>query len=116
MPDTVVEDKLETVGSPQDVPDQQLEQPLQNLADPLVTDSCPPLTPALNPMLDRYIEDIDIQEFCVNCLRGPEGVTLRKCTRCTLSFYCSVKCQRENWRDHKVACSLVAAHIAKGCD
>ena len=48
-------------------------------------------------------DDADVQEFCANCLRRPEGAILRRCTRCLLSHYCSVKCQRENWADHKVA-------------
>ena len=113
VPDTAVEDKLETVDSAQETPDQQLEQPLQNLADPLDTGSSPTPDPSSESELDSDMEDVDVQEFCAHCFRGLQEVTLRRRSRCMLSFYCSVKCQRENWRDHKVACSFVAAHIQR---
>ena len=113
VPDTAVEDKLETVSSAQETSDQQLEQPLQNLADPLDTGSSPTPDPSSESELDSDMENVDVQEFCAHCFRGPQEVTLQRCTRRMLSFYCSVKCQRENWRNHKVACSLVAAHIQR---
>ena len=105
-----VEDKLETVGSLQDTPDQQLEQPLQNFADPLDADFYPTLDPGSESELDSDIEDVDCKNFVQTVLED-----LWRCTRCMLSFYFSLKCQRDNWWDHKVACSIVAAHIAKEC-
>ena len=37
-----------------------------------------------------------------------------RCTHCLLSYYCSVKCQKENCKDHKLVCSLVTVQRAKG--
>ena len=59
---------------------------------------------------DEDIHDIDVQEFCANCFRRPEGLVLKRCTRCMLSLNCSVKCHRENWSERKVTCSLITAH------
>ena len=42
------------------------------------------------------------------------GIVLKRCTRRMLSFYCSVKYQREYWSEHKVACSLIVAHRKTG--
>ena len=43
--------------------------------------------------LDSDGEYIHDQEFCANCLRQSPECTLKRCTRCLLSYYCSVKCQ-----------------------
>ena len=74
MPDSAVEDKLEAVGLPKDIPGQQLEQPPQSLADPLDTDSCPTPGPSSESELESDTEDVDVQEFCANCLREPVEV------------------------------------------
>ena len=73
-----------------------------------------PGTSSESELNSEDVHDIDVQEFCANCFRRPEGIVLKRCTRCILSFYCSVKCQRENWSEHKVACSLIAAHRKTG--
>ena len=59
--------------------------------------------------LDSDGEYIHDQEFCANCLRQSPECTLKCCTRCLLSYYCSIKCQRANWQEHKLACSVVPA-------
>ena len=59
--------------------------------------------------LDFDGEYIDGQEFCAKCQRQPPACSLKRCTRCLLSYYCSVSCQKANWRDHKLACSVVSA-------
>ena len=63
---------------------------------------------------DEGVHAIDVQELCANCFRRPEGIVLKRRTRCMLPFYCSVKCQRENWSEHKVAYSLITAHRKTG--
>lgn len=50
----------------------------------------------------------ELANFCANCNCQPAGVQLKKCSRCQISQYCSVACQRENWSVHKFACSVVA--------
>lgn len=50
-----------------------------------------------------------IADFCANCNFKPEGIVLKKCSKCQLSQYCSVKCQKENWKEHKFACSIQAS-------
>nr|AET50614.1 hypothetical protein [Eimeria tenella] len=41
---------------------------------------------------------------CENC--GKEDLPLKKCSRCSKSFYCSVQCQRKDWPLHKRICSI----------
>lgn len=53
--------------------------------------------------------DLEMPDICASCNMGPPEVTLKKCTRCKLSKYCSVQCQKDNWKDHKFACSIVAS-------
>ena len=59
--------------------------------------------------LDYEGDDIDDQEFCADCMTQSPECMLKRCTRCLLPYYCSVKCQKENWPDHKLGCSIVAA-------
>ena len=59
--------------------------------------------------LDSDGEYIHDQEFCANCFSQSPECTLKRCTHCILSYYCSVKCQRANWQEHKLACSVVSA-------
>ena len=59
-------------------------------------------------------DDVDTCEFevpdiCASCNMGPPEVTLKKCSRCQLSKYCSLQCQKDNWQEHKFACSIVAS-------
>lgn len=44
---------------------------------------------------------------CDNCGYTPatSNVTLKQCSRCKLTLYCSAKCQKSNWPAHKKACS-----------
>ena len=52
--------------------------------------------------------DFEMPDICATCNMGPPEVNLRKCSKCKLSKYCSLQCQRENWKEHKFACSIVA--------
>ncbi|KAI0765926.1 hypothetical protein BD413DRAFT_573354 [Trametes elegans] len=46
---------------------------------------------------------------CASCQReetaGEDG--LKRCSRCKLTRYCSVECQRKDWARHKVACGAI---------
>ena len=57
---------------------------------------------------DDSVLDVSVFDFCANCHKKPTGVKLKRCSNCQLSQYCSIYCQRENWKEHKVACSIVA--------
>ena len=52
--------------------------------------------------------DFEMPDICAICNMKPPEVTLKKCTRCKLSKYGSVQCQRDNWKEHKFACSIVS--------
>ncbi|KAL1702043.1 hypothetical protein EV121DRAFT_210862 [Schizophyllum commune] len=43
---------------------------------------------------------------CEVCLGKPsEAVPLQRCSSCRAKFYCSSKCQRKDWKTHKMDCS-----------
>ncbi|KIJ97004.1 hypothetical protein K443DRAFT_681843 [Laccaria amethystina LaAM-08-1] len=45
------------------------------------------------------------QTCCSNCHKPKkEVIELRKCSKCKSAWYCSKKCQKENWKDHKAFC------------
>lgn len=53
----------------------------------------------------KKVADEDSTKSCANC--GIEESTVRLCSRCKLSFYCSVECQTADWRrkgGHKKYC------------
>ena len=52
--------------------------------------------------------EFEMPDICASCNMGPPEVTLRKCSQCKLSKYCSLQCQKDNWKEHKFACSIVA--------
>lgn len=45
-------------------------------------------------------------EKCRNCGKSEEvdGATLKKCTRCLAVKYCSVACQKKDWKKHRGEC------------
>ena len=50
--------------------------------------------------------------FCANCgTAGSDDIKLKKCTACDLVKYCSVKCQRDHWKQHKKECKKRAAEL-----
>ena len=53
--------------------------------------------------------NFEMPAICASCNMGPTEVTLKKCNRCKLSKYCSVQCQKDNWKEHKFACSIIAS-------
>ena len=51
---------------------------------------------------------------CSNCKRQPPaGVELKRCSRCHITKYCSVECQKKDWDFHRFACSVVAKSATK---
>ncbi len=55
-------------------------------------------------------EDTNTMMFCANCgTAGGDDTKLMKCTACYLVRYCSVKCQKDHWKQHKKACKKRAA-------
>jgi tetratricopeptide (TPR) repeat protein len=49
---------------------------------------------------------------CASCgTAGGDDIKLKKCTACHLVRYCSVKCQRGHWPQHKKACKKRAAEL-----
>ena len=108
------EEPPKTVVLPQETFDRQqddvTEQPLQELPHgQLMSTSETPVTSSDSDSELDFDGDFHDQEFCANCMRQSPDCALKRCTRCLLSYYCSVRCQRENWQDHKLACSVVSA-------
>lgn len=57
----------------------------------------------LKKIENKYIKDC-ISNCCENCrLFGKE---FKRCSRCKSVNYCSEKCQKENWKKHKLFCKL----------
>ena len=62
---------------------------------------------------DNSFEFTEINN-CSNCKRQPQkGVELKRCSRCHITKYCSVECQRKDWDFHRFACSVVAKSATK---
>lgn len=60
-----------------------------------------------NPMSDEMEKRIaQIESACLNCgtEKSVSGGNLLKCSRCFSAKYCSVECQRANWKEHKKVC------------
>ena len=56
--------------------------------------------------------DTDDIILCASCgIAGVDDVKLKKCTGCYLVRYCSIKCQRDHWPQHKKECKKRAAEL-----
>jgi hypothetical protein len=51
----------------------------------------------------RLIDKKD--EVCHNC--HEKEIKLQKCARCGCAMYCSRKCQKDHWKNHKKQCDLI---------
>ena len=58
---------------------------------------------------DSEDNDNEVDCVCSNCKHPPkEGGELKRCSRCHITRYCSVQCQKKDWDFHRFACSVVA--------
>ncbi|KAI0042512.1 hypothetical protein FA95DRAFT_561526 [Auriscalpium vulgare] len=52
---------------------------------------------------------------CENCGKSDSKSAFRRCSRCRLGHYCSVRCQEADWRVHKTRCSQWRPPPARRC-
>ncbi|KAF2006464.1 hypothetical protein P154DRAFT_217803 [Amniculicola lignicola CBS 123094] len=50
----------------------------------------------------------DAMLYCANCKNNSNGLSLRACSKCKVTRYCSRECQKNNWKSHKKLCSKQA--------
>lgn len=49
-----------------------------------------------------------VYSYCANCLE-PKFFNLKPCNKCTMTMYCSEKCETESWqRFHKYECPIIS--------
>ena len=85
-----------------------------SLEDPTSSpDSDPDLTINERAILRKFLDTVNIDSddgdddlssvhsVCSNC-------ELKRCSRCHITRYCSIQCQRKDWDFHRFACSVVA--------
>ena len=72
-------------------------------------------------LLREFLEETDVDSDdeledtgdCAYCHHKPEkGVELKKCSRCRVTHYCSVNCQKDDWAFHRFACWVVVKRAA----
>ena len=62
----------------------------------------------------QYRESLPVQKMtCAGCGKGKlETHTLKVCSACGVTRYCSDECQGSHWREHKPLCDLLARRKA----
>ena len=56
--------------------------------------------------------DFQTSLICSNCFKSSDDkIELKRCSSCHLVFYCSLECQKENWKIHKKTCQLISNKI-----
>ena len=84
-----------------------------------VSSEHPTPSPATDPDLREFLDtfdsddsDIDVSSVysvCSNCKHpAKKGEDLKRCSRCHITRYCSVQCQKKDWDFHRFACAVVA--------
>ena len=92
---------------------------LVSLEDPTSSpDYDPDLLKNERAILGKFLDTVNIDSdddlssvhsVCSNCKRPPEkGEELKRCSRCHITRYCSIQCQRKDWDFHRFACFVVA--------
>ena len=68
------------------------------------------LVRALTIDSDDSDDDVSsVYSVCSNCKHpAKKGEDLKCCSRCHITRYCSVECQRKDWDFHRFACAVVA--------
>ena len=89
----------------------------------LASSENPTPSPATDPDLREFLDtfdsddsdddsDIDVSSVysvCSNCKHpAKKGEDLKRCSRCHITRYCSVQCQKKDWDFHRFACAVVA--------
>ena len=92
----------------------------------LVSSENPTPSPAADPdllneqaILREFLDFIDsddsdddvssVYSVCSNCKHpAKKGEDLKRCSRCHITRYCSIECQRKDWDFHRFACAVVA--------
>lgn len=49
-----------------------------------------------------------LTRVCAGCLRTHPGGVRMRCCPCKEVYYCSEKCQRAHWKEHKTVCDRKA--------
>ncbi len=44
------------------------------------------------------------ERMCKNCMMTMPSTLVKTCGKCHNAYYCSKKCQKEDWKDHKMHC------------
>ena len=58
---------------------------------------------------DSDIDVSSVYSVCSNCKHpAKKGEDLKRCSRCHITRYCSVQCQKKDWDFHRFACAVVA--------
>ncbi len=53
----------------------------------------------------RKDSELELKTRCMTCdIYGQKEKKLKKCGICRRVYYCSVKCQRADWKEHKKVC------------
>ncbi|KAJ7248245.1 hypothetical protein B0H12DRAFT_1123755 [Mycena haematopus] len=82
------------------------EQVQQTSAEMARLSGVPPSTP---PRPNLPGEKFPLSSSCAVCHNETEKSrkSLKQCSKCELTRYCSVDCQRTDWSRHKVCCAAV---------
>lgn len=55
-----------------------------------------------------------VNRICNRCHNKSKPQDLLWCSRCKMTFYCSTKCQHDDWVEHKKWCCCTNAEVDKG--
>ena len=47
---------------------------------------------------------MQVINYCGVCFKNDEQQKLKKCSKCQNMYYCSVECQKKDWKKHKKIC------------
>ncbi len=87
---------------------------LATFFSPLYLDSQYPIEDEVEEIVEKEkelsLDDLlDVPSFNPNCCAhcGKKSANkLKRCSKCKLTFYCTVDCQRADWKRHKIGCAL----------
>ncbi|KAF7375686.1 histone-lysine N-methyltransferase SMYD3 [Mycena sanguinolenta] len=53
------------------------------------------------------MQEPKVGTICVVCFDEEASKSLMRCSTCKNRFYCSAKCQKNDWKEHKWSCSVL---------